>query len=662
MGKSIMPEQINAANINCQPGIHRDWTSNSSLGYTDGQHVRFFEGRPKKIGGWRLLSSLSSLTNNNTTYSISPQTSDLFGTLEVGEVRKILTYPIGNKYIVVIAADILNSISTITDKTSSSYLVPSGLFIGETDSLFQESITFYPIRFENYLLFYKDGTITSERQGFLPNKYNWSISIYGVTSGGEGEMFTLTNPTGGGGNLGSLALVAHASYSLTDKNSPYNNYVYIATLSNLLDFSNKDNYAIDPFMSDRPLYAPMMFPLTQYPVGGVNATDPNNVFVLPTAKDKRATYCTSEVIVSGGVMPVGSFLFAFGNNGLVRNCAANNPAVWFNMSNQYYNNNPLTSNDNNIDNYKVYAIVPVRAGAGLSALAWTTNSLWLLQFTGGQGYFSYSNISNSVSCISANSIIEASGVYYWIGEDRIYSYAGAVNSVPNLHNFNWFFSNLNYEQRTKIWSFKVPHFNEIWWVFPKGSSEECNHAIIYNVTEQTWYDTPCDRTAGYYDHSYFKPILAGKTISTDINNTGAKIPIAAKGIWVHEDGLCENINGNKTAYNTYVTTCDIGLLNGGVAAGKANFQGLSNFTYIDRIFNDMYGSGNQYINVTVKQYPQESGKITATIRYNMTDNNSDYISIGTQGRLVYLTFGCDEVDSDFYLGRPVVITSIGDAQ
>jgi hypothetical protein len=538
--------------------------------------------------------------------------------------------------------------------------------------------------------------------GFNPGIYNWSVAVYGVTSGGEEPTFTTLNPTGGGGNLSSLALVAHAAFTVDDKNSPLNNYVFFGKLSDLLNFNDPRNYALDPNFVGFPtpatdsdklsapqyLYAPMMFPMTSQPIGGIQPLDPKNVFTLPQPIDDRAIYCTSNVIVSGGIAAAGPFLFAYGNNGLIRNCSANNPSLWFNLGNQYYNNNPGLANDNNVDNYKALATAVVRGGAGLSALAWTTNSLWLLQFTGdAKSVFSYTNISNSTSLISANSIVEANGIYYWVGEDKFYMYSGALQQLQNQFNFVWFYDNLNYLNRTKIFAFKSPHYNEIWWVFPKNESEECNHAIVFNYVENTWYDTPWQRTAGYYEQSYVRPICAGEDITIPITPLtqypeGASVPwfdtgftsVQGKGIWQHEIGSNVLIRDQAFPYNSYITSCDIGLLNGGPAAGKGTYQGISNWIYINRVEPDLLGYGTQYLKLDSREHPRAPAKNLSFNEYDLdnrgatltdyaaTNTQSNYISVGKQGRMVYVTFGCSSLNSDYYLGKPIVMAAPGDQQ
>jgi hypothetical protein len=87
-------------------------------------------------------------------------------------------------------------------------------------------------------------------------------------------------------------------------------------------------------------------------------------------------------------------------------------------------------------------------------------------------------------------------------------------------NQNYFFDNLNYAQRQKVYATKVSRYGEIWWFYPKGSATECTDAIIYNVREATWYDAGqslgAQRSAGYFSQVFHYPINA----DWNINNVG----------------------------------------------------------------------------------------------------------------------------------------------
>jgi hypothetical protein len=122
--------------------------------------------------------------------------------------------------------------------------------------------------------------------------------------------------------------------------------------------------------------------------------------------------------------------------------------------------------------------------------------------------------------MSSQSVIEYDGIYYWCGVDRFLLYNGQVMEIPNTFNQNYFFDNLNYAQRQKVYASKVPRYGEIWWFYPSGDSEECNNAIVFNMREKVWYDAGeamgARRTAGYFSQVFHYPVNA----STEINAVG----------------------------------------------------------------------------------------------------------------------------------------------
>lgn len=215
----------------------------------------------------------------------------------------------------------------------------------------------------------------------------------------------------------------------------------------------------------------------------------------------------NNVDVSGGVVTLHPYVFVFGNNGLIRNCSAGNAQDWVSAD----------ANAVNVATGKVVQGLPVRGGSNApSGLFWSLDSLIRVSFVGGVGspaqYWRYDIISSQTSILSSQSVIEYDGIYYWCGVDRFLLYNGVVKEVPNSLNQNWFFDNLNYDQRQKVWATKVPRYGEIWWFYPRGSSTECNDAIIYNVRENTWYDAGqaigSRRSAGYFSQVFAYPIAA----------------------------------------------------------------------------------------------------------------------------------------------------------
>jgi len=224
----------------------------------------------------------------------------------------------------------------------------------------------------------------------------------------------------------------------------------------------------------------------------------------------------NQISVSGGVVVLHPYVFVYGNNGYLRNCSAGNFEDWVSAD----------ANEVNVATGKFVKGLPVRGGSNApSGLFWSLDSLVRVSFVGGVGtpaqFWRYDVISSQSSIVSSQSVIEYDGIYYWCGVDRFLLYNGVVKEIPNNMNQNYFFDNLNYEQRQKVYATKVPRFGEIWWFYPRGDSEECNDAIIYNVREDTWYDVGqalgSRRSAGYFSQVFHYPINS----SNEVNTTGA---------------------------------------------------------------------------------------------------------------------------------------------
>jgi hypothetical protein len=224
----------------------------------------------------------------------------------------------------------------------------------------------------------------------------------------------------------------------------------------------------------------------------------------------------NNVSVSGGVVTLHPYVFVYGNNGLIKNCSAGNLNDWVSAD----------ANEVNVATGKIVQGLPVRGGSNSpSGLFWSLDSLVRVSFVGGVGtppqYWRYDIITSQSSILSSQSAIEYDGIYYWCGVDRFLMYNGVVKEIPNVMNQNWFFDNLNYSQRQKVWVSKVPRFGEIWWFYPRGDATECNDAIIYNVRENTWYDAGsalgARRSAGYFSEVFHYPINA----DNQVNTTGA---------------------------------------------------------------------------------------------------------------------------------------------
>lgn len=241
-----------------------------------------------------------------------------------------------------------------------------------------------------------------------------------------------------------------------------------------------------------------------------------NLFSIDSETNRKTFFGTDESAaawadstapqVSGGVCAAAPYAFVYGNDGFVAWCVPNTPNSWA----------AAGSGNARVTKSKIVYGQPIRGGAGQSpALIFISlDAVLRATFIGGTAVFDFDTISSQSSILSSSAVIEYDGIIFWPGVDRFLMYNGIVQDVPNDINVNWFFDNLNWNQRQKVWATKVPRFGEIWWFYPRGDSEECNAAIILNVREQTWYDTSIERSAGYFPQVFRWPVWADAQPST----------------------------------------------------------------------------------------------------------------------------------------------------
>ena len=323
---------------------------------------------------------------------------------------------------------------------------------------------------------------------------------------------------------------------------PANNLIIAQVAPNLLNITNNDG--------------------GQLFYGDLLSTDPlTPVTALPTGYS-----------VTGGVVALHPYTFIYGNEGYVAWSVVGNPIDFTGTG----------SGSANVASQKIIKGLPLRGGPGNSpsGLFWTADAVVRASFVGGDAVFQFDTISTQSSILSADSVIEYDGIFFWAGIDRFLMFNGVVREVPNALNLNWFFDGINMDYRQKVFAIKVPRYGEIWWCYPRGTATECSHAVIYNVREDCWYDCELPnggRSAGTPASVFPKPMMTGvevQTTDTDYRVTeDGTVRATETGVervtelsdvdlyrlWIHEEGMDEIDGLNMQPIQSYFETADISL-------------------------------------------------------------------------------------------------------
>jgi len=297
---------------------------------------------------------------------------------------------------------------------------------------------------------------------------------------------------------------------------------------------------------------------------------------------------------------------------------------------------------------KIVKGLPLRGGgSGPSGLLWSLDSLVRMTFQQGLTGplpFSFDTISSETSILSSQGVIEYDGVYYWAGVDRFLLFNGVVREVPNTMNQNWFFDNLNYTWRQKVFAVKFPRWGEIWWCYPRGNATECTHAVVLNVREGTWYDTRrpgSGRSAGLYAKVYTKPFM----VDVELTDTGYTL-------WQHETGTDSILGASIEPIPAHFTTAEISMLTAQQAADKT--------MRCARIEPDFVQSGDMTVTVTGRanaRAPLQPGELF-TFPDASSGASTQVVNTKEVRRLMQFTFATNTPGGNFQMGQPLAFVDV----
>ncbi len=361
-----------------------------------------------------------------------------------------------------------------------------------------------------------------------------------------------------------------------------------------------------------------------------------------------ASLTTLGLSVSGGVVALPPYLFAYGTDGYL---------AWSDKNDitNIGGSGSGDAGDARIAATKIVKGIPIRGGSGNSpsGLFWSLDTLQRISFVGtANGVFSNDTIASNISILSTNAVVDYDGVIYWPGIDRFLMYNGTVQEVQNNLSLDFFYQNYNRDFPQKIFSFKITRFGEIWTCFPFGNSAECNWAIVQNVREGTWYDTPLPeggRSAGISSKSTFPyPLMFGVEANSD----------GRYNLWQHEYGVDKIIGNQSLAIRSFFETCNVDFMAEGPFA--QGWSGKNKWTRVIRIEPDFVQNGDLTLTLKGRQFAMESDNTPQSYIYDGT--TSFKVDSRKQYRQLRLNVESNVAGGDYFMGEPVWELAEGDVR
>jgi hypothetical protein len=326
-------------------------------------------------------------------------------------------------------------------------------------------------------------------------------------------------------------------------------------------------------------------------------------------------------------------------------------------------------------------------------LIWTDTALYSMQYLGAPYVYGFNPLSVDITIVSPNAMTTATGVTYWMGQDKFYAYSGRVDTLPCALR-QYIFDDFNTDQWDQVCSGTNEKYNEIWWMYPSASSLVNDRYVIYNYLEKLWYYGQLSRTAWLDSHIIGNPLAAaalvdvsrliagstytisyvgdtdwvavgavaaiqGETFIATGSGTGTGVAIQSIGsVYEHEVGTDDGSINPPAAIAAYIESADFDLGDGG-------YQ----FSFVKRLIPDVDFIGSNVTNpsatmtLKARNYPGQgiagtdpmqnapaplTGAQVSTQVYDYTNQ----VWVRLRGRQIIFRIESDSLGVKWQLGTP----------
>lgn len=314
--------------------------------------------------------------------------------------------------------------------------------------------------------------------------------------------------------------------------------------------------------------------------------------------------------------------YAFISNNIVVTFGANAPNQIF-ASDQDDMTNWTGSSTNQVfeDNVEGAERLISHVSVNGANLIFTENQTYTFTYIGLPNVWSISQLEKSIGIAAPMARVAIKGYAYWMGKDNFYRWwGGNVEIVPANDQIqstilNYVFQNLNFTQKSKIFCWYNADFDEIWWHIPSAASNEPDRVARLCLQDMSWVPDVMPRTAAEYPQNlYTFPLLIDKTV-----------------LYNHESGVDADTDPLPWALTTNLK-----------ASGKPSML-LSGF------IPDSEQVGNINVNITSLNFPQ-SKKFSANANYTVAPD-TDVVAAGLSGRYFQWTLSGNVLGQTWKMGK-----------
>jgi len=283
-------------------------------------------------------------------------------------------------------------------------------------------------------------------------------------------------------------------------------------------------------------------------------------------------------------------------------------------------------------------------------LIFTDAALYALQYLGTPYVWGSQLLSDNISIVSINGAAYSNGVAYWMGQDKFYKYDGRVQTL-RCDLRQFIYDDINRDQFGQIFASTNEGFNEVWWFYCTENSTKINRYVVYNYVEDAWYYGGGDAIART---AWLDSSLRNYPVAATYSNN----------LVYHEYGVDDCTDSmNGIAMNSSITTSQFDIGDG------------HNFAFVWRMLPDLTFRGSTdgtKPSLTIQLQPlQNSGSgysdpisiggtsvdgtqtVEATKTYPIDpDTFTGQLNIRVRGRQMSMKISCNTKGTQWQLGAP----------
>ena len=577
--------------LQIRPGYYTDGSRiDLANRYIDGNHVRFFKGFAKKIGG--SVKSTSSIFLGLCRFMWAWVTLADAKYIALGTNLKFYINSGGTLYDI---TPIRLTVNPVGNNPFTTTMSSTTVTVVDTanGSLVNDFVTYSGATAVGGLTIVGNYQITSIIDANTYTITAASAASSGATGGGNAVVASYEIHVGSANTLGNIGWNSGTFGTGT--------FGTARASSGVLSFARTwsgGNYGEDLIISPRG--------------GGIY------VWVAANGLATRAVVMTNAPATNQFVLvsPADRFVIALGahddilnvdNPMLVRWCSGGDYTDWTATTINTAGSNPLSSGNLIICGVLTRGSVIISTDTTVYQMYPDTNFVFAFNTLGIGG------------CISPNGMVEFNGIVYWMGTDNFYAYNGNINLLP-CDVRSYVFGNLNTLQNYKIYAWVNSEWNEIWWFYADNNSTECNRYVAYDYLQGIWHYGSRNMTAGHD-----KGLVTSNPVSTGSNGSSYNLESGTD-----EDGM---------PMDTLLTT------------GATQISTRNRFAYVRKIIPNFINLvGTTTMSVITRLYPQD-GEPVNSIDY-VVDSTTTYISTRMRGDEFALEYSNSQLGSDFWMGTP----------